>query len=155
LRSDLLIEIVFLYWFRERQPDFSPNGHLLAYASDDSGHFEIYVCSVEGPPVRKQISTAGGTEPLWARDGSRLYYRRGDEVWGVDIRWEPDFSPGRPRLLFSIPRIVASVNGRSYDISLDGRQFLMVQATPATPTPVTELILVQNWFDELNRLFPE
>jgi hypothetical protein len=55
--------------------------------------------------------------------------------------------------LFDNPRYSSAVNCRGYDISLDGRQFLMSQYTPPVLTPVTEIILVQNWFDEVGRLF--
>jgi serine/threonine-protein kinase len=138
--------------FKERQPDFSPNGRWLAYSSDESGRDEVYVCPVDGPSARIQISTAGGTEPLWARDGKRLFYRRGGEVWAVDIRREPVFSPGRPQMLFDNPQYSGALSGRGYDISLDGRLFLMVKFAPAIPNPITEIILVQNWLDELKRL---
>jgi serine/threonine-protein kinase len=138
--------------FKERQPDFSPNGRWLAYSSDESGRNEVYVWPVDSSAARIPISTAGGTEPLWARDGKRLFYRRGGEVWAVDIGWEPVFSPGKPQMLFDNPQYSGALSSRGYDISLDGRQFLMVKGYPVTSTPVTELILVQNWLDELNHL---
>jgi serine/threonine-protein kinase len=138
--------------FKERQPDFSPNGSWLAYTSDESGRDEIHVRPVGHSGGRVQISTAGGTEPLWARDGKRLFYRRGDQIWAVDIRWEPAFSPAKPQLLFEGPHYSWAVNIRGYDISLDGQRFLMVKEASLDPHPVTEIILVQNWFAELKRM---
>jgi hypothetical protein len=71
----------------------------------------------------------------------------------VDIRWEPTFSPGRPQKLFDNTPYSDGANVRGYDFSLDGREFLMVKYVPGPATPVTEIILVQHWLDELNRLF--
>jgi serine/threonine-protein kinase len=137
--------------FKEKQPDFSPNRSWLAYTSDESGRDEIHVRPVDRPGGRIQISTAGGTEPLWARDGKRLFYRRGDQIWAVDIRWEPAFSPAKPQLLLDGPHYSWAVNIRGYDISLDGQRFLMVKEASLDPHPVTEVILVQNWVEELKR----
>jgi serine/threonine-protein kinase len=138
--------------FKEKQPDFSPNRSWLAYTSDESGRDEIHVRPVDRPGGRIQISTGGGTEPLWARDGKRLFYRRGDQIWAVDIRWEPAFSPAKPQLLFEGPNYSWAVNIRGYDISLDGQRFLMVKEASPDLHPVTEIILVQNWFEELKRM---
>jgi eukaryotic-like serine/threonine-protein kinase len=140
--------------FKERQPDFSPDGRWLAYTSDESGRDEVYARQIDGLGPRIQFSTAGGTEPLWSRDGKQLYYRRLGEVWAVDVGWRPGPAPGKPHLLFDNDLYDRAVNIRGYDISLDGREFLMVRTFPATAQPVTELILVQNWLRELERLVP-
>jgi serine/threonine protein kinase/Tol biopolymer transport system component len=140
--------------FKERQPDFSPKGRWLAYASsDESGSFDVYLSPVDNPAVKIPVSNAGGTEPLWSRDGRKLYYRRNGEVWVVDVRWEPNLLLGRPQRLFDNPYYLHAVNIRGYDISMDGREFLMVQGAPPIPDPATEIILVQNWLDKLKRLF--
>jgi len=140
--------------FRERQPDFSPDGQWLAYTSDESGRDEIYVRPVAGPGGKTPISTSGGTEPLWARDGRRLFYRGDGYVWAVDIRWEPALSAGKPRRLFADAQYAWGVNVRSYDIALDGRRFLMVKQTPDVPRPITAIVLVQHWLEELQRTGP-
>ncbi len=135
-------------------PEFSPDGRWLVYGSNESGRHEIYVRPFPGPGGKWQISQQGGTEPLWARTGKQLYYRRGDKVWAVDVQTEPAFSAGRPRLLFEQPGLGGSGPIRTRDLSLDGQRFLMVKLDERKPTPVTEMILVQNWFEELKRLAP-
>jgi len=141
--------------FPDQCPDFSPDGKWLAYYSGESGRGEVYVQSFPGPGEKHPISTDGGSYPVWAPNGRELYYRRNkDEMWVVDIATEPTFKAGKPRLLFkSEPYKVSSPN-RNHDLHPDGTRFLMVQNLPQTPQPATEIILVQNWFEELKRLCP-
>jgi len=140
--------------FREIYPEFSPDGRWIAYASDESKRFEVYVRSFPGPGMKHQISSEGGVEPLWARNGKQLFYRWGDQVWVVDVRTDGGFATRKPRLLFEKPGYDQSSPLRVYDLSLDGQRFLMVKWEQRKPTPVTELTLVQNWFEELKRLLP-
>jgi serine/threonine-protein kinase len=138
----------------EGYPEFSPDGRWLAYVSDESGRSEVYVRSFPQPGGKWQISGEGGGEPLWARSGKQLFYKREDQVWVVDVRTDGGFSPGKPRLLFEKPGYGFGDPIRDWDISLDGRQFLMLKLQEMKPQPVTEMILVQNWFEELKRLAP-
>jgi len=136
----------------ESSPEFSPDGRWLAYATE--GPDEVFVRAFPGPGSKHQVSSGGGTMPLWSRDGRQLFYRLRDEVWAVDVRKDDDFSPSKPRLLFKNPSAGDSGAGyRTYDISSDGR-FLMVKSEPQKPQPLTEMVLVQNWFEELKRLVP-
>jgi hypothetical protein len=75
-------------------------------------------------------------------------------VWAVDVRTDAGFTPGKPRLLFEKPGYRMSNPMRCWDISPDGRRFLMVKMDDRKPQPVTDIILVQNWFEELKRLCP-
>ena len=75
-------------------------------------------------------------------------------MWVVDIRTDGGFSVSKPRLLFNAPGLMGSGPIRTWDLSLDGQRFLMVKLEETKPTPVTEMILVQNWFEELKRLCP-
>ena len=104
--------------------------------------------------MKHPVSSEGGSEPLWARNGKQLFYRRRDQVWVVDVRTDGGFSTSKPRLLFEQPGYSAGIPIRSYDLSLDGQRFLMVKLEQRKPTPVTEMILVQNWFEELKHLVP-
>jgi serine/threonine protein kinase len=140
--------------FDERYPDFSPNGHWIAYTSDESNRDEVYVRAFPGPGIKLQVSSQGGIQPLWARSGKQLFYRWGDQVWGVEVRTEGNFTVGKPHLLFEKPGYSIDAPIRGYDLSLDGQRFLMVKLDQRKPTPVTEMILVQNWFEELKRLAP-
>jgi len=138
--------------YDEHEPEFSPDGHWLAYASNESGSDEVFVRAFPGPGSKHQVSSGGGTMPLWSRDGRQLFYRLRDEVWAVDVRKGGDFSATKPRLLFKNPSARDSGAGyRTYDISADGR-FLMVKSEPQKPQPLTEMVLVQNWFEELKHL---
>jgi serine/threonine-protein kinase len=138
----------------EGYPEFSPDGRWLAYVSDESGRGEVYVRSFPQPGGKWQISAEGGGEPLWAKSGRQLFYRSGDQVWVVDVRADAGFSPGKPRLLFEKPGYGPAGPIRGWDISLDDRRFLMVKLEEMKPQPATEMILVQNWFEELKRLSP-
>jgi Protein kinase domain/WD40-like Beta Propeller Repeat len=130
----------------ELGPEFSPDGRWLAYYSNESGQEEVWVRPYPGPGGRWQISKDGGRAPLWSKDGKQLFYRKADQVWVADVRTEGGFLPGKPRLLFE----QAGLEG--WDLWPDGQGFLMVKTEEAEPLPVTEMILVQNWFEEVKRL---
>jgi eukaryotic-like serine/threonine-protein kinase len=137
-------------------PEISPNGRWMAYVSDESGRFEVYVRSFPGPGGKWLISQEGGIARLWARNGKQLFYyqRDGGQIWAVDVRANDGFSASKPRLLFKAPGWVGGDPIRSWDVSLDGQRFLMVTTEGAKPTPVTELVFVMNWFQDLQRLSP-
>ena len=118
------------------------------------GVAEVWVRPFPGPGGRWQISNEGGSEPIWSKDGRQLFYRRADQVWVADIRTEGGFSAGKPRLLFEQRDLMGEAHIRSWDLWPDGQGFLMVKLERAKPQPVTEMILVQNWFEELKRLVP-
>ena len=138
----------------ERHPIFSPDSRWIAFASNESKSDEVYVRPFPGPGMKYQVSSEGGVEPLWARNGKQLFYRRQDQVWIVDVQTNGDFAISKPRLLFERPGYVFGTYVRSYDLSLESQRFLMVKLDQRKPTPVTEMILVQNWFEELKRLLP-
>ncbi len=113
----------------EGYPEFSSDGRWLAYTSDESGRQEVYVQPFPGLGGKWMISSEGGTEPLWARNGKQLFYRSIDyqQVWVVDVRADGSFSPGKPRLLFKAPEFALGWPVRGWDISRDGQKFLMVK----------------------------
>ncbi|TDI39546.1 MAG: hypothetical protein E2P02_18505 [Acidobacteria bacterium] len=135
-----------------RQPIFSPDGEWLAYESNESGRTEIYVIAFPNADQRHKISTDGGTEPLWAPSGSELFYRNINKMLAVEIEndTEEGFRPGRPRVLFE--KELKFAYRRNYDISPDGKRFIMVQIPPSTGPGQLEIVF--NWFDELKRLVP-
>jgi dipeptidyl aminopeptidase/acylaminoacyl peptidase len=140
--------------FDESFPDFSPDGRWIAYSSDESKRDEVYVRAFPGPGMKQQVSSEGGEEPLWARNGKQLFYRRQDQVWVVDVRTDGGFAMSKPRLLFEKPGYGFGNPIRAYDLSLDSQRFLMVKEEQRKPSPATEMVLVQNWFEELKRLVP-
>ena len=129
----------------EQNPKLSPDGRWLAYVSNQSGAYEVYVQPFPGGPGRWQVSTGGGTEPLWARDGAELYYRSADrDLVAVPIQTGAGFTIGARRVLFPTLRYHSDPNGTSYDITPDGRRFLMIKR------PVDqELVVVLHWIQEL------
>jgi Tol biopolymer transport system component len=140
--------------FDEVFPEFSPDGRWMAYTSDESNRFEVYVSPLRGLGMKHQVSSEGGTEPLWERNGKQLFYRRGDQIWVADVQTDDGFSTSKPRMLFERTGMRIGFPLRSWDVSPNGKRFLMVKLEERQPTPVTELIFVQNWFEELKRLCP-
>ncbi len=138
--------------FNESAPRFSPDSHLLAYVSDESGRYEVYVQPYPGPGGKWQISTEGGTEPVWNRNGRELFFRSGDKMMAVDIATQPRFSAGRPRVLFEGPYIPTPYTFPNYDVSPDGQRFLMLK--PSDQGAPTQIIVVLNWFEDLKRRVP-
>jgi eukaryotic-like serine/threonine-protein kinase len=138
--------------FNEGAPLFSPDGRWLAYISDESGRYEIYVQPYPGPGGKWQISTEGGREPAWNRNGRELFYRNGDKMMAVDITTQPGFAPGKPRMLFEGRYELSPVQLANYDVSPDGQRFLMLKPTEkAAPTQIN---VVLNWFEELKQKVP-
>ena len=130
--------------FSESQGRLSPDGKWMAYASDESSRFEVYVQSMPASGGKWQISTAGGTEPRWRRDRKEMFYRSPDgKMMAVDIKAGASFAAGVPKPLFDARfNEFFSVGGR-YDVTADGQRFLInVPAASATDLPIT---IVSNW----------
>ena len=140
--------------FLEGAARFSPDGRWVAYTSNESGRFEIYVQPFPGPGGKWQISTEGGTEAVWAGNGQELFYRNGEQMLAVDITTQPAFSAGSPELLFEGQYFNDSSVGypaANYDVTPDGQRFLMIrEEQPEVP----QINVVLNWFEELKRLVP-
>jgi Tol biopolymer transport system component len=140
--------------FNEVESQFSPDGRLLAYMSDESGRYEIYVQPYPGPGGKWQISTEGGTEPVWNRNGRELFYRSGDKMMAVDIATQPSFTVGKPQMLFEGPYAPIAATTRNYDVSPDGQRFLMLKPSEQGQAASTQISVVLNWFEELKRKVP-
>jgi serine/threonine-protein kinase len=140
--------------FNESVPRFSPDGHWLAYISDESGRYEIYVQPYPGPGGKWQISTEGGTEPVWNPTGRELFYRSGDKMMAVYIATQPGFAAGKPRMLFEGPYLPTPLTAANYDVSLDGQRFLMLKPSEQVQAAPTQINVVLNWFEELKRRVP-
>jgi len=131
--------------FQENEPRLSPDGRWLAYRSNESKRSEIYVVSFPQPGGKWQISTTGGREPLWSRDGRELYYYSLDnKIMAVDIK--PSV-PESPQLQFGVPRTLFEVriftnDSPSFDVSKDGRFLLPVLVEQEVSAPMT---VVLNW----------
>jgi len=154
LREERALIPILASPFNEFNAEVSPDGRWLAYTSDESGDNEVYVRPY--PDVdsggRWQVSVGGGRQPLWARNGQELFYRNGDAVVAVAVETDPNFAVGNPVVLFEGPYFGAG-GGRSYDVSPDGQQFLMIKPVQDSTT-APQIVIVENWFTELNRLAP-
>jgi Tol biopolymer transport system component len=140
--------------FTESVPQFSPDGHWLAYISNESGRYEVYVQPYPGPGGKWQISTEGGTEPVWNPNGRELFYRDGNKMVSVDFSTQSGFATGKPRLLFEGPYLPFPATTPNYDVSRDGQRFLMLKPVEAGAEAPTQINVVLNWFEELKRRVP-
>ena len=141
--------------FREQNGEIAPDGRWLAYESNASGQGEIYVRPFPDVDAgRWQISSNGGTRPLWGPDGRELFYLATDNrLMAVPIETGENFTPGTPeRLLDKAYR--AEAPGRTYDIAPDGQRFLMIQQPESTEAGPTSITIVLNWFEELKQRVP-
>ena len=142
----------------ELNGDLSPDGRWLAYQSNESGTYQVYVRPFPnaGTGGRWQVSTSGGTRPAWARSGRELFYKDATGLLAVSVQTTGQtFTAGNPTKLFDA-RYYAGVNFRTYDVSPDGQRFLMVKeagsgddkATPAS------MVVVEHWFEDLKQKLP-
>jgi serine/threonine-protein kinase len=145
----------------EGQPQVSRDGRWMAYSSDESGRPQIYVRPFPNVDGGKwQVSTGGGNSPLWSPNGSELFYRNGDEIVAVPVKTGSAFSAETPKILFRGKYAPAlGLNRQPWDISPDGRRFLMVKppdsAGDASGTAGPRKInIVLNWLDELKQRVP-
>jgi serine/threonine protein kinase/Tol biopolymer transport system component len=129
----------------------SPDDHWLAYHSDGSGRDEVYVTPFPGRERRWQLSTDGGTEPVWSRSGKELFYINGDKLMVVEVITTPTFAAGTPRLIMEGRYTPSPTDSTGYDVSADGQRFIRVQPTEPDP-PTNQIRIVMNWFDELQRI---
>ena len=138
----------------EVSPALSPDGVWMAYTSNRTGQPEVYVERFPSLTDRQPISTDGGAEPLWSRDGRELFYRRGNAMMVVPLDGSSTLSVGNPRVLFE-GSYYATGGSRRFDIAPDGKRFLMLkQGAGHNASSPQNLAVVLNWFEELKRLVP-
>jgi serine/threonine-protein kinase len=140
--------------YAERQPQVSPDGRYIAYSSNESGKQEVYVRPF--PDVdsggRWQVSTDGGENPLWSPDGRELFYRNEDAVMVVSVIKDPTFSLETPKILFRGRYFSPGTTvGTSWDISPDGKRFLMTKINESTGSTIQRINIVLNWLEELKQ----
>jgi serine/threonine-protein kinase len=145
----------------EGNGSISPDGRWIAYQSNQSGDWEIYVQPfADKNGARSTVSTNGGMQPRWSPDGRELFYlSRRSEMMRVPVGTGAVWSPGTPEILFDArPYFLGSILGRPYfmyDVAKDGR-FLLEKPVAGSKTRDTtaNLVVIQNWTSELQRLVP-
>lgn len=130
---------------RQQQGRFSPDGRFVAFGDDQSGAFEIYVRPFPDASKGKwMVSTGGGTEPRWSRDGKELFYFSGQALMAVPVSLSPTFSFGTPVKLFDAPIPSGYTNESDiWQVAPDGRRFLFLPLAGPQPGPPLEVIV--NW----------
>jgi eukaryotic-like serine/threonine-protein kinase len=136
----------------EYSPSASPNGAWLAYVSNDTGRFEVYVTPLATPGAGKwAISTTGGSTPRWSHRGDELFYidLRSNFV-AVRVTTTPSFSVQSRRVLFSASDFIqTSISRRNFDVAADDQRFLMVQRADGTRSG--QVVVVEHWPEEMRR----
>ena len=129
---------------------FAPNGHYIAYSSNESGRKEVYVRTFPDATGKWEISTDGGTEPMWRADGKELFYVTEGKLMSVKVSTGPKgFQASAPKALFEHPRLPTSIALRNrYVVTKDGQRFLFV----VQPEPLAEgFNVVTNWMPQLRK----
>ena len=137
--------------FNEGNGVFSPDGHWVAYESDESGRPEVYVQAFPLTNQKVRISTGGGTDAVWSKNGGELFYLAADRnLMAVPYRATPTtFEPGAGKALFPVP---GNVVRRSYAVTSDGRRFLI--GKPLDDNISEPITVVLNWQEELKQRVP-
>jgi eukaryotic-like serine/threonine-protein kinase len=142
----------------DRNAEVSPDGQWLAYESNDSGQPQVFVRPF--PDVAKgkiQVSAVGGVQPLWARNGQELFYiAPGGALMSVPVKRGTTWTAGTPTTLIEAGyfRGGGGNDSRMYDVSPDGKRFLMIKQDVSANQPAARIVVVQHWLEELKRLVP-
>ena len=124
----------------------SSDGRWMAYHSDEAGRLEVYVARYPGAGARSQVSTKGGSDPVWSPDGRELFFQSGNKLMSTAIQTTPELRAGVPRALFEGPF-------EGFDLAPDGQRFVLVRS--AYPNlPPKPLVVVLGWLDDLARRAP-
>jgi hypothetical protein len=132
---------------RKRSGRFSPDGKWMAFVSDETGAYQVYVTAYPGPGPTVAVSTKGGLSPIWSADGRALYFRLGGKVIATRMSSAQPLRFAAPVELFDGPYTLDLMGHQREDVSADGRSFLMVENSDDFP-----IVIVQNWALELGRL---
>jgi hypothetical protein len=139
----------------QNNANLSPDGRWLAYHSNETGRFEVYVQPFPGTGGKFQITRDGGQHPLWSPDGKELFYESTGRLFSVSVRTQGSFEFSNPTQL-PIPAYAQGqgTNPRAYDITADGKRFIMAfrsgQANGGS-SPALQIQVVLNWFEELKQ----
>jgi Tol biopolymer transport system component len=134
------------------QPDLSPDGRWLAYVAFERSRPDVYIRPLSGGAPR-QLTPNGGGQPRWSADGTELFFQRPGEAFRLPIRTTPELQLGRIEKLFDHDTLQGLFGPQDYDVSSDGKRFLMVERAD-TERASQPFHIVLNWFEELKRRAP-
>ncbi|MEZ5421038.1 MAG: hypothetical protein R2708_27375 [Vicinamibacterales bacterium] len=143
------VEVLLDGDFAQLDPQVSPDGRWMAYQSDESGGFEIYVRPY--PNVRAgrwQVSRRGGMSPRWNANGRELFFFDGGGLTAVPVTTSGTFAAGAPRRLFPLLPTMGSL-GTDYEVAADGRRFLFILPEAGPPPPRAAVVWALNWLNTL------
>jgi Tol biopolymer transport system component len=143
--------------FNERSPMFSPDGRWIAYQSDETGRYQVYVQAFPDKHGKRQISTDTGSQPSWPRDGRELFfwqYGANQHLMAATYQERGgSFLASKPRV-WSEKRPVSVTSTRGYDPAPDGKRIVALMPAETTQEPHDRVIFLLNFFDELRRRVP-
>ena len=134
----------------EQLAKLSPDGRFIAYGSDQSGKREIYIRSFPDGTGLRRVSSNGGTQVRWRKDGKELFYVEGDSLMGVPVATTPTLTIGTPKKLFSDGSLRFNEAGSwlNYDVTSDGQRFVLREQETGAEASEIKLRVVQNWYEE-------
>ena len=147
-RAEVLLDTEF----NDGTAAISPDGHWIAYSSDETGQYEV--CVRPFPAVNDgqwQVSTSGGFQPVWSPHGRELIYRGSGNLMVAPFETDPTFASGAPEVLLSTGGYTNRRSPRFYDVSPDGQRFLLTRGDTSTPA---QIVVIQDWFEELQARVP-
>ncbi len=136
--------------FNEQAAKFSPDGRYVAYVSNESGQFEVYVQPFPEGGRKVTVSSNGGTKVRWSRDGKELFYVEGQTLVAVPVSsGSSSFSVGSATRLFELPSLRPGANSAPYDVSADGQRFILAESVgEGADAREPSIRVVLNWFEE-------
>jgi hypothetical protein len=132
---------------RKRSGRFSPDGKWMAFVSDETDDYQVYVTGYPGPGPTVTVSARGGLSPIWSEDSRELFFRVGTKMLAARMVSQSPLAFSVPEELFDGPYTLDLMGHQREDVTADGRRFLMVQNSDDFP-----IVIVQNWPLELTRL---
>jgi serine/threonine protein kinase len=150
LQGDRTARPVVVTQFVEGEPRFSPDAKWILYSTDESGRREVYVQSVQAGSGKWQVSTEGGRDPRWSRDGKEIFFiASSNRLMAVDVTSEPSFALGTPHVLFRSIAWDPDRYGENYDVSADRQRFYVRRAAGTTEIPATTVVV--NWMERFKK----
>ena len=146
--------------FDETLPQFSPDGKYVAFQSNQSGRWKIFLARFPSGEVLEQVSINGGIHPKWSPQGDELFYLEENTLTSVAVETEPALELGLPEALFDIEQVGMRLSLRdgasypTYTVGENAERFIVVQTVQPLGATGSNVVVVLNWFEELKERVP-